>query len=123
MNRIRAEGEQSLAQAEVDAALKAEKTAQERAKAFLGRLESDGIVFTAEGDDEATKGAYMNRFKDLLMRKILDGQLSTPWTMDDEREFRQKFTEGLGGTVRKSEVSAALRAKEQSLIARLGGYS
>lgn len=120
---LRAEGEQSLAQAEVDAALKAEKTAQERAKAFLGRLESDGIVFTAEGDDEATKGAYMNRFKDLLMRKILDGQLSTPWTMDDEREFRQKFTEGLGGTVRKSEVSAALRAKEQSLIARLGGYS
>ena len=57
------------------------------------------------------------------MRKILDGKLSTPWTIEDEREFRQKFTEGLGGSVRKSELAAGLRAKESSLIARLGGYS
>ena len=120
---LKAEGEQHLAQAEVNVAVVAEKAAQERAAQFLVQLESQGIVFTGEGEDEATQGAYKNRFKGLLMRKILDGQLSTPWTMDDEREFRQKFTEGLGGTVRKSESAAGLREKESSLIARLGGYT
>ena len=120
---LKAEGEKALAQAEVASASKTEKQAQQRAKAFLERLEREGIVFTAEGDDEAAQGKYKNRFKDLLMRKILDGQLSTPWTIDDEREFRQKFTEGLGGSVRKSELAAGLRKKESSLVARLGGYS
>ncbi len=120
---LRAEGEKALAEAEVAAAIKTEKEAQERAKSFLERLEREGIVFTAEGEDEAAQGKYKNRFKDLLMRKILDGKLSTPWTIEDEREFRQKFTEGLGGSVRKSELAAGLRAKESSLIARLGGYS
>ena len=75
----------------------------------------------AAGADEATVGEYKNRFKDLLMRKTLDGQLDTPWSADDEREFRTKFTEGLGGVVRKSEAAAGLRAKESSLVARLGG--
>jgi hypothetical protein len=120
---LKAEGEKALAEAEVAAAIKTEKQAQQRAKSFLERLEREGIVFTAEGEDEAAQGKYKNRFKDLLMRKILDGKLSTPWTMEDEREFRQKFTEGLGGSVRKSELAASLRAKENSLIARLGGYS
>lgn len=77
----------------------------------------------AAGEDEATVGEYKNRFKDLLMRKTLDGQLDTPWSADDEREFRTKFTEGLGGVVRKSEAAAGLRAKESSLVARLGGYT
>ena len=143
--RLAAEAARNLAQAELDAALKVEHQAQARAKGYLvraafvlpvalcaladracaplqERLEGEGIVFAA-GEDEATVGEYKNRFKDLLMRKTLDGQLDTPWSADDEREFRTKFTEGLGGMVRKSEAAADLRAKESSLVARLGGYT
>ena len=53
------------------------------------------------------------------MRKMLDGELQTPWTPEDEREFRALFTRGLGGhAVRSEEASRGPGGGEDDAVRR-----
>lgn len=117
-----AEGDEAIAQAKVEAAHAEEGAAQLKAEQKLLQLESeDGIVFGGAGASEQEQADAKNVFKALLMRKLLDGSLETPWTPEDERQFRALFTKGLGGE-RKSEAAAEMREKQDSLLGRLGGF-
>eukprot|EP01047_Picozoa_sp_COSAG01_P014243 COSAG01_NODE_690_length_14219_cov_19.783144_8_plen_104_part_00 len=92
-----------------------------RAETKLAELEAvEGVRFT--GADEEAVLASKNQFKEMLMRKMLDGQLQAPWTPEDEREFRALFTRALGGESVRSEEALSRRGKESSLLGRLGAY-
>ena len=114
--REETEGQQRLAAEDVVAALAHEQRVQAQAGEKVAELLASGFVYA---DD-----AFENRFKELLMLKMLDGELGTAalFTNEQEREFRSMFTEGLGGdtTARKVGLSAEEKLKLQEREAAVG---
>ena len=81
--REQLEGEHQIATAETEQAVAQEQQVQKKAVAKIDELLGAGFRFVH--DD------FELRFKELLMMKMLDGDLGTVWTNKEEREFRSMF--------------------------------